>query len=221
MIDMSLSQLMDLAAERDRIEQKMGKLHLAARGLLNLVDNKAQREGYKAMLDNFRVRIGLTDLIRLCLTMSEKPMTAVEIRNFIRDFGSESSNQQNLLQSIHTIVKRMEGGLIKEEPNEDGEKAYSLMTIAERLVKTGVDKSSANKAGDQIENKFDLARVWAEALNQNTVVLDGVVTANRGPSDETRKMIVEAAFATPQQAEYDAMMRGIQGLTSAGKKDKK
>jgi len=186
MIESSLSQLMDLAAERDRIEHKMGKLHLAVRGLLNLVDDKAQREGFKAMLDNFKVRIGLTDLIRLCLTMSEKPMTPVEIRNFIINFGSDASTQQNLLQSVHTIVKRMAGDLVKEDVNEDGEKAYRLMSVGERMMRIGIEPKDAKKVGDQIENKFDSNKAWSEAFKDvdwlNHTL--GVLGADRGSTLE-------------------------------------
>jgi hypothetical protein len=126
------------------------------------------------MLDNFKVRIGLTDLIRLCLMMAEKPMTPVEIRNFIVDFGSESSTQQNLLQSVHTILKRMEGDLIKEEMNEDGDKAYRLVTMAERLIKNGIAPISAKKVGGQIEDKFDSSKLWGEAFKDEEWLSLGV-----------------------------------------------
>jgi hypothetical protein len=155
-IDESLWQLMSLAEERDRIEHQMGKLHLAARAHLNLLENKAEREALKAALDTYRVRIGLSDLVKLCLYLADKPMTPVEIRNFILNFGSESSTQPNLLQSVHTILTRLKGEVVKEEINDDGDKAFRLLTIAERIVKTGVDASAANKAGKEVENKFDL-----------------------------------------------------------------
>lgn len=155
-IDESLSQLMSLAEERDRIEHQMGKLHLAARAHLNLIEDKAEREALRVMLDNYRVRIGIADLIKLCLYLSDRPMTPVEIRNFIVNFGSEASTQPNLLQAIHTILGRFKGELVKEEV-EDGEKAFRLLTIAERISKTGVDANAAKKAGKEVENKFDPA----------------------------------------------------------------
>jgi hypothetical protein len=123
---------------------------------LNLLENKAEREALKAALDTYRVRIGLSDLVKLCLYLADKPMTPVEIRNFILNFGSESSTQPNLLQSVHTILTRLKGEVVKEEINDDGDKAFRLLTIAERIVKTGVDASAANKAGKEVENKFDL-----------------------------------------------------------------
>ena len=154
-IDESLSQLMSMAEERDRIEHQMGQLHLAARAHLNLLENKAEREALKVMLDNYRVRIGISDLVKLCLYLSDKPITPVEIRNFILNFGSEASTQPNLLQSVHMILSRFKGEVVKEETNEDGDKAFRLLTIAERIVKTGVDVSAAKKAGKEVENKFD------------------------------------------------------------------
>jgi hypothetical protein len=166
-IEESLSQLMDYANERDAIEHKMGKLHLAARAHLGLIDNKAEREALKAMLDNYRVRIGLTDLVLLCLNTFDKPLTPSEIKAFIVNFGSEASTQQNILQSVHTILKRLEGDRIRETVNEDGEKAYRLVTIAERLLERGIPKAVANKVGDRIESRFDTARAFTEILGIN------------------------------------------------------
>jgi|SRR5579864_8157689 len=220
MIEQTLSQLMDLAIERDRIEHKMGKLHLAARGLLNLVDDKAQREGFKAMLDNYRVRIGLTDLIRLCLTMFDKAMTPVEIRNFIVNFGSEASQQQNLLQSVHTIVKRMEGDLVKEDVNEDGEKAYRLMSVGERMMRIGIEPKDAKKVGDQIENKFDSSKLWGEAFKDEdwlslgvaeivvpTIEIEGIQVKTKMPH-RTRRVGTPPGHE-PQQDAGERMLEAV------------
>lgn len=171
-IEDALPQLLDLAMERDRIEHEMGKLHLAARAHLNLIDNKAEREALKAMLDNYRVRIGLTDLIKLCLNLAERPMTPAEIRNFIVSFGSEASTQANLLQSVNTTLTRLKGDVVKEVTNESGDRAFRLLTIAERLVNEGVEPNAAKKAGKEVQSKVDAvaSESWLQKLMEGRLM---------------------------------------------------
>jgi hypothetical protein len=143
-IQLSLCKLQDLAGERDKLEHEMGKLHLAIRALCNLVDDRAEREAYKAILDRYAVRTGLTDLVMHCLNTLDKPLTPSEIRNFIKNYGSEASQSQNLLQSVHTILKRLEeSGKAKQVKNEDGDTAYRPVTIGERLIHEGFSQSTA------------------------------------------------------------------------------
>jgi hypothetical protein len=143
-IELSLCKLQELAGERDKIEHEMGKLHMAIRALSNLVDDRAEREAYKAILDRYAVRTGLTDLVMHCLNTLDKPLTPSEIRNFIKNYGSEASQSQNLLQSVHTILKRLEeSGKAKQVKNEDGDTAYRPVTIGERLIREGFSQSTA------------------------------------------------------------------------------
>jgi hypothetical protein len=152
-IEEALTKLREIAAQRDALEAQMGKLHLAVRALCNLVDDKAEREAYKTVLERYRVRMGVSDLVRHCLHTFDAPMTPVEIRNFIVNYGSEASTQPNLLQSVHTILKRMaESGEATPDTNADGEKAYRRVSIGERLASIGVDSQQAIKIGDRFEN---------------------------------------------------------------------
>lgn len=155
MIAASLNKLKDLYWQREEIEWEMGKQHLAVRGLLNLVEDRAEREAYKALLDHFRVRTGLSELVRLALKTFDKPLTPVEIRNFVRNYGSDASEQQNLLQSIHTTLKRMDDE-VTEVVNEDGDKAYKFIGIGERIVRAArnIDADNANRIGQRAENRF-------------------------------------------------------------------
>ncbi len=159
-IEESLDLLSTLAAERDATEHRMGQLHMAVRGLSNLISDKAEREGYKAVLDRYRVRTGLTDLILLCLSTFDKPLTPKEIRAFIINYGSEAGTQQNLLQSIHTILRRMEiNGEVVQEKNEDGDKALRIPTITEHILGSlGVEEDAANRIGKRIEGRFPKKR---------------------------------------------------------------
>lgn len=156
-IEESLDKLRALASQRDEIEWEMGKLQLAVRGLCNVVTDKAEREAYKQVLDRYRVHTGLTDLISLCFRMFDKSFTPAELRDFIVNYGSEASQQQNLLQSVHTIVKRMvESGEVKAVENEDGEKAYRKATIGERLLNLVPQPEIANRVGNRMESRFKM-----------------------------------------------------------------
>lgn len=140
---------------RDRLEHDIGKLNVVVSGLLRVVNNKADREKWKAMIDLCKVRIGLNDLILQCLSGSNKPMTPREIRDCIKNYGSEASSQQNLLQSVHTLIKRMEGDRVKAEINERGDKVYRAMTLSERMEKHGVDVDTAAKAERELRKIFE------------------------------------------------------------------
>lgn len=154
-----LDKLRQLALTRDQTEFEMGKLHLAIRGLCNLIDDPAEREAYKAVLETYSIRTGLTDLVLLCLNISDKPLTPGDIRDFIVNYGSEVGVQQNLLQSVHTTLRRLEEtGKVKQEIITDGEtaeKAYRRVSIRERLAQRGVEVSDANRVGDRMEKRFD------------------------------------------------------------------
>lgn len=168
-IEESLDLLRKLAAQRDDIEHQMGQLHLAVRGFCNLISNKAEREGYKAVLDRYRVHTSITDLIRLCLSTADIALTPKEIRGFIIDYGSEASTQQNLLQSIHTILRRMqENNEVKLETNADGDKVFRLPTFGEQILgNLGVGMEAvdaATKVGKRMENRF--AQATAEVIEE-------------------------------------------------------
>jgi hypothetical protein len=164
-IEESLDLLKQLAAERDKVEHRMGQLHLAVRGLSNLISDKAERIGYQAVLDRYKVRTGLTDLIQLALRTFDKPLTAKEIRAFIINYGSEASTQQNLLQSIYTLLKRMvdnHEAIVVE--NEDGDKAFRRATLTERIAHIGVMPDAAKRVGHRLERMYGLGPLEADQL---------------------------------------------------------
>jgi hypothetical protein len=168
-LDQSLGKLVLLSRQRDAIEHQMGKLHLAIRGLTNLVEDKAQREAYRAAIQQYPVRLGITDLVVLALNTFDKALTPREIRDFIVNYGSDVSTQQNLLQSTHTIIKRMEdAGDVKPELNEDGDKAYRRASIEELVASKGVEPKSAKRASKRIENIHEAAEgFWEEWLGKS------------------------------------------------------
>jgi hypothetical protein len=156
-IENKLDELRRVAWERDEREHIMGKLHLAIRSMCNLVDDKAKREAYKAVLERYKVHTGLTDLIETAMHMAHKPLTPREIRDFIVNYGSEVSTQQNILQSIHTILRRMEESKnVISKPNEDGEKTYKIPSLGERILRMdrSIEPANANRVGKQIETRF-------------------------------------------------------------------
>lgn len=158
----NLHKLQQLAGERDAIEGQMGRLHLAVRGFCNLVNDKIQRDAYLAMVDRFRVRLGLTDLINMAFDMIDGPLTANEIRSFIRNYGSEHSLQPNLLQSIYTTLTRMRKANEIRPVKKQGEKAFKKISLGERLAqKTTKGKEAAKaavKVGDAVETRFSFPK---------------------------------------------------------------
>lgn len=180
-IDQSLGKLVTLSRRRDQIEHEMGKLHLAIRGLCNLVEDKAERETYRVALEQYPVRLGITDLIVICLNNEDKALTPREIRDFIVNYGSDVSTQQNLLQSVHTLLKRLEeAGHVKPETNADGDKAYRRANITELLGEKGVEPLAVKRALKRIEEQRKTKVIdWWEWAGANAV-LAGVNSALAG-----------------------------------------
>jgi hypothetical protein len=173
----NLDKLQKLAGERDAIESHMGRLHLAVRSLCPLVEDRIQREAYMAMVDKYRVRIGLTDLIHRCFDMFDGPLTANEIRAFIINYGSDHILQPNLLQSIYTTLTRLRKANEIKVVKKQGEKAFKKISLGERLAQKTTKKDAAKAAtvvGDAFEARFsfpkfelpDLRIQTSEAMQQ-------------------------------------------------------
>ena len=156
MIESSIEKLRTLYWIREDIERDMGKHHLAIRGLLNLIDNNTEKEAYRAVLDNYPVRVGLSDLVLMALSQTDKRLTPSEIRDFIVDYGSESSAQRNLLQSVHTTLKRLKEERVKEEIDDKGQKVYRLMRFGERMLRMlkSSNPYTVNRIGNRMEVMF-------------------------------------------------------------------
>jgi hypothetical protein len=157
----NLDKLQKLAGERDAIESHMGRLHLAVRSLCPLVEDRIQREAYMAMVDKYRVRIGLTDLIHRCFDMFDGPLTANEIRAFIINYGSDHSLQPNLLQSIYTTLTRLRKANEIKVVKKQGEKAFKKISLGERLAQKTTKKDVAKAAtilGDAVEARFSFPK---------------------------------------------------------------
>ena len=104
-----------------------------------------------------------------------KPLTVKEIREFIRNFGSDAGTQPNLLQSIYTVISRLvDSGKVIEVITEDGEKAYRRKGIAEIILDTarGVNQGDATRIGKRIEKRFPPGMTkLAEMMNPDFKVM--------------------------------------------------
>jgi len=182
----NLDKLQQLAGERDAIESHMGRLHLAVRSLCPLVDDKIRREAYMAMVDKYRVRIGLTDLIHRCFDMFDGPLTANEIRAFVINYGSDHSLQPNLLQSIYTTLTRLRKTKEIRTVKKQGERAFKKISLGERLAQKATKRTVAKTVaivGDAVEMRFSLPKFEVPDLRS------GTNEAMRQLIDETRKAI--------------------------------
>lgn len=71
---------------------------------------------------------GITDSIREVLNQAEKPLSASEIRDQLRDLGFDTASYSNVLATIHTILRRL---------REAGEIESSVAKVAGRDFQFG------------------------------------------------------------------------------------
>jgi hypothetical protein len=153
MVEDAVLRLLDLSLERDQIEHEICNLQVAARAHLEFVEGEAEHQAMEAALGMFDTRLGITDLVKLCLQFSAEPMTAGQVKNFIMLFGHEAGSHSSLLQEVHTTLLRLKKD-VDSGTNESGFKDFRLLTIAERTRNSGVPDETAKRAASKIDKKI-------------------------------------------------------------------
>jgi hypothetical protein len=68
---------------------------------------------------------GMTDGVRFILRRSKRPLTAVDVREELANWGFDMSKYANDLSAIHTVLKRLnKAGEIRFVPRVPGSHAY-------------------------------------------------------------------------------------------------
>ena len=68
---------------------------------------------------------GMTDGVRFILRRAERPMSAIDVRDELANWGFDMSRYANDLSAIHTVLKRLnKAGEIRFVPRAAGSHAY-------------------------------------------------------------------------------------------------
>jgi hypothetical protein len=68
---------------------------------------------------------GMTDGVRFILRRAQHPLTAVDVRDELANWGFDMSKYANDLSAIHTVLKRLnKAGEIRFVPRSAGSQAY-------------------------------------------------------------------------------------------------
>ena len=106
-------ELERLTEEEKRITVRKAQLHETMKALAPLFCPELLPE-IKSM--------SLADAIRLVIKNAQRPVSTLEIRSKLKDWGYDLSQHENPLASIHTALKRMEAteelSLVEEDGSE-------------------------------------------------------------------------------------------------------
>jgi len=104
-------------------QAELARLDERRQSLIRLISNLKALCGYDELTPPpDYIPKGLTEEIRTILNLTTVPLDAMQIRDSMLNRGFENSNPKNLLISVHTVLKRIEGELQKSE--RDGKPAY-------------------------------------------------------------------------------------------------
>ena len=71
---------------------------------------------------------GMTDGVRFILRRAQRPMSAIDVRDELANWGFDMSRYVNDLSAIHTVLKRLnKGGEIRFVARSAGSHAYEWM----------------------------------------------------------------------------------------------
>jgi len=71
---------------------------------------------------------GMTDGVRFILRRAERPMSAIDVRDELANWGFDMAKYANDLSAIHTVLKRLnKAGEIRLVPRAAGSHAYEWM----------------------------------------------------------------------------------------------
>ena len=119
------------------VEEYRSALEAASREYEQLAAQRAELDGRLAQLAQTigsltrlcgytpTVSWGLTDGCRMILRAAGRPLTAVDVRDMLANFGFDMSKYANDLSVVHTVLKRLnESGETRFVEPEPGKDAY-------------------------------------------------------------------------------------------------
>lgn len=117
-LEAAQEELRKLENERQKTDERIARLKESIVTLSRLV--KGESVFSAALADT----MGLTDLTRQVLTANGKWMNAMSVRDGLVRMGVNPATYNNLLASVHNILKRLVGGGQVETDKREGKAIY-------------------------------------------------------------------------------------------------
>jgi hypothetical protein len=90
---------------------------------------------------------GMTDGVRFILRRAPRPMSAVDVRDELANWGFDMSKYANDLSAIHTVLKRLnKGGEVRFVPRSAGSHAYEWQRLVTPVTMMGEKPHPSTKA---------------------------------------------------------------------------
>lgn len=148
------SELEALLKQQERIEERILSLRKAMNALATLVSQHEDKD--KDFLDYATATLrklidtSLTQDIQRIISSSPQPLTAIEIREQLKELGDTLAEQSNPMATIHAILNRLaESGRAKETV-KNGKKAWIRYQKFSDVVRRRL--AEARKPSDDIED---------------------------------------------------------------------
>lgn len=156
-LDAAMRDISDLMArreklefEREEIERELMKTRAAAASIALLIgEDEADKffEDKSLFVEIFAPDVGLTNAVRKVLQQSSGiiGLTAMDVRRQLQRRKFKLEKYQNVMASIHTVLKRLsENDEVDVEAGDGGKAAYRWKKPAEEETKVATDKEAVN-----------------------------------------------------------------------------
>jgi len=105
-------ELRRLFQEREKLERRIVKTKQSVLALQRMTDETHTGEFLSDIAER---RVGLTDAVRSVLMASTRPLAPLDIRNKLEGIGYDIGTSPNVLNSVHTVVRRLrDSGEVKQ-----------------------------------------------------------------------------------------------------------
>jgi hypothetical protein len=145
--DAAASELNELLAEQERIDERILSLRKTMTALSTLIGQNSEKD--KDFMDQLSgqirtmIDVSLTDDIHKILMAARRPLTAIEIRAELKELGQTLAEQSNPLATIYAILNRLAESGRAHETIKDGKKAWERMTRMAEAFRTTAPPRSA------------------------------------------------------------------------------
>lgn len=123
--------------KRQKLDQKIARLHAVVTNLQNLCAEMDQRSFQKRVdrVIKADLKVGITQSARVILQETFFPMTPSDLLKSIEARKYNLARYVNPLAVIHTVLKRLvQSGEVREVLRADGKKAYQWVTTADKAL---------------------------------------------------------------------------------------
>lgn len=123
-----------LMIERARIDHRLTGLYRIIEALKFLKEPESASASEKPYAENYG---GFTGFIKMLFGTTRVPLTATDVRDFVRASGIEGSDSENVLNHVHGVITRLrKQQTIEEVPGNNNKPAYIWSSHSREMTPT-------------------------------------------------------------------------------------